>query len=229
MKTQPSPLSRPNLRQTSVAAIAPATPADDVALPTGARRPSLLRELAIYVGRIRQFDRTDTLVYLAWVGLMFGLVAASGGFLLVGHSHGVLYPTEAWFVPIGALVFAISIAIDTIGHRTIYKEEISKAEGLVHHITIFSGISSCLLLCVAYTHPRPAWIFALVMTALSFLYSLIDEAFHWRRYVRQNSDRVEMWSHVGILTGHSTMMIAWWWWFLRGYAGVQETLPHLEL
>lgn len=190
-------------------------------------RGGFARELAIYVGRIRQFDRTDTLVYLAWVGLMLGLVFATGGFLWIGHAAGVVYPPEAWFVPIGALVFTLSIAVDTIGHRTIYKEEIAKAEGLVHHITIVCGVASSVLLCLAYDHPRVAWIPALVFTALSFVYSLVDEAFHWRRYVRLHSDRVEMWSHVGILTGHATMMLAWWWWFLDGYAGVAETLPHL--
>jgi hypothetical protein len=190
---------------------------------------SALGELSVYVGRIREFDRKDTAVYVSWVGLMFGLVFASGGFLVVGARASVVYPLEAWFVPLGALVFALSIAVDTIGHRTIYKEEISKAEGLVHHITIVSGIASCVLLCLAYTHRQGIWIVALVMTLLSFLYSLIDEAFHWRRYVSLRSDRVEMWSHVGILTGHSTMMIAWWWWFFEGYAGVRETLPLLGL
>lgn len=200
---------------------------DETPRPTKTVRPSFLQELAIYVGRIRQFDSTDVAVYVSWVGLMLGLVAASGGFLIAGYANGVSYPVEAWFVPLGAAVFAVSIAIDTIGHRTIYKEEISKAEGLVHHITIFAGIASCVLLCLAYSHPRGVWIVAMVMTALSFLYSLIDEAFHWRRYVQLHSDRVEMWSHVGILTGHSTMMLAWWWWFFDGYAGVRETLPHL--
>jgi hypothetical protein len=190
-------------------------------------RPGFLREVGIYVGRIRLFTPTDWAVYLSWVGLMFGLVFATGGFLLVGHLNGVRYPLEAWLLPIGAVIFAISIAIDTIGHRTIYKEEISKAEGLVHHITIFSGISACVLLCLAYSLPGAVWIVAMVMTALSFLYSLIDEAFHWRRYVQADSDRVEMWSHVGILTGHSILMIAWWWWFFRGYPGVAETLPYL--
>jgi protein-S-isoprenylcysteine O-methyltransferase Ste14 len=80
------------------------------------------RELRTYVGRIRDFDRTDWAAYLAWVGLMFGLVAATGGLLLVGHRLGVRFPPEAWLLPIGALIFAISIAIDTIGHRTIYKQ-----------------------------------------------------------------------------------------------------------
>ncbi|HET9933452.1 MAG TPA: hypothetical protein VFQ35_22260 [Polyangiaceae bacterium] len=188
---------------------------------------SFLKEVAIYVGRARQFNRTDWLVYVSWVGLIFGLFGATLGFLGVGHAHGVSYPAEAWLLPIGALIFAISIAVDTIGHRTIYKEEISRAEGLVHHITIFSGITSCVLLCLAYTYPRALWVPALVMTALSLLYSLIDEAFHWRRYVQKFSDRVEMWSHVGILTGHTTLMIAWWWWFFDGYRGVAETLPFL--
>jgi len=66
-----------------------------------------------------------------------------------------------------------------------------------------------------------------VLTALSILYSLIDEAFHWRRYVQQGADRVEMWSHVGILTGHTIMMAAWWWWYAIGYPGVAATLAHL--
>ncbi|HYO95372.1 MAG TPA: hypothetical protein VER33_12710 [Polyangiaceae bacterium] len=192
-----------------------------------ARRPSFLQELRVYVGRVRQFDTNDWIVYLLWVGLMLGLFFATAGFLLVGHLNGVRYPSEAWLLPVGAGIFAVSIAVDTVGHRTIYKEEISKAEGLVHHITIFAGIASCVLLCLAYSYPRGVWVLALVMTALSFLYSLIDEAFHWRRYVRAVSDRVEMWSHVGILTGHSILMLAWWWWFFDGYAGVAQTLPHL--
>ena len=67
----------------------------------------------------------------------------------------------------------------------------------------------------------------MVLTVLSFIYSFIDEAFHWRRYVNQQSDRVEMSSHVGILVGHSTMMVGWWAWFFDGYRGVADTLVHL--
>ena len=103
---------------------------------------SFASELSSYVGRIREFDAADWLIYLAWVGLMLGLVAATGGFLLAGHLHGVNFPAEAWWLPGAALLFTISIAIDTIGHRTIYKQEIQKAEGLVHGITIACGIGS---------------------------------------------------------------------------------------
>jgi hypothetical protein len=191
-------------------------------------RSSFLSEVAIYVGRVREFQRSDWLVYVAWVGLMFGLVLATGGFLLRGRAAGVVFPAVAWWVPAGALVFAISIAIDTIGHRTIYKAEIQLAEGLVHGITIFFGILSCVLLCAAYSNTS-AWIPALVFTVLSFVYSLIDEAFHWRRYVRHHSDRVEMWSHVGILIGHGTMMLGWWAWYSLGYPGVGETVAVLGL
>ena len=183
-------------------------------------------ELAIYLGRVREFERVDWAVYVAWVGLMLGLVFSTGGFLLFGNAHGAIFPAVAWWVPIGAVVFTVSIALDTIGHRTIYKAEISGAEGLVHGITILCGISSCVLLCLAYQR-HDVWIPALVLTALSLLYSLIDEAFHWRRYVRKFSDRVEMWSHVGILTGHSVMMVAWWVWFFQGYGGVRETVAAL--
>jgi len=181
-------------------------------------------EVAVYFGRIREFEKNDWAVYVAWVGLMLGLVVSTGGFLLFGRAHGVTYPTEAWLVPVGALIFSLSIAFDTIGHRTIYKQEISKAEGLVHGITIFCGIGSCVLLTAAHREPSSLWIPAMVLTVLSFFYSIVDEAFHWRRYVAQNADRVEMWSHVGILVGHSTMMIAWWWWFFAGYPGVAETV-----
>jgi hypothetical protein len=184
-------------------------------------------ELRLYVGRVREFSTLDWRVYVAWVGLMLGLVLSTGGFLLVGHLKGVEFPGEAWWVPLGALVFAISISIDTIGHRTIYKTEIGGAEGLVHGITIFCGISSCVLLCAAYSHRDALWIPAMVLTVLSFVYSLVDEVFHWRRYVSQQSDRVEMWSHVGILVGHSAMMLGWWTWFFGGYSGVAETLVHL--
>ena len=181
-------------------------------------------ELSTYVGRISEFQRRDWAVYLSWVGLMLGLVVATSLFLLSGQLRGVAYPGEAWLVPLGAGVFALSIAIDTIGHRTVYKAEIKQAEALVHGITIFCGIGSCLLLCAAYSHPQLFWIPALVLTVLSFVYSMVDEVFHWLRYTRQVSDRVEMWSHVGILTGHAVMMLGWWTWYFKGYSGVRETL-----
>ena len=184
-------------------------------------------EVAVYVGRVREFRRHDWLVYTAWVGLMIGLSAATGGFLAFGRAHGVDFPGAAWLLPIGAVIFTASIAVDTIGHRTVYKEAIAGGEKLVHGITIFAGIASCVLLCAAYRHRESLWIPALVLTVISILYSLVDEAFHWRRYVREKADRVEMWSHVGILTGHAIMMLAWWWWFIAGYPGVAETLAHV--
>jgi hypothetical protein len=176
-----------------------------------------------YVGRVREFERRDWIVYVSWVGLMLGLLFATGGFLVFGASHGVRFPTEAWLVPVGAGIFALSIALDTIGHRTIYRDAIAGPEGLVHGITIFCGIGSVVLLCAAHSHPGIFWIPAMVLTVLSFVYSLVDEIFHWRRYIAERSDPVEMWSHVGILVGHGTMMLAWWAWFFGGYAGASET------
>jgi hypothetical protein len=180
-------------------------------------------ELAVYVGRIREFDRTDWLVYAAWIGTMLGLVMSTGGFLLLGWSGGVQFPVEAWLVPIGAAIFSAAIAVDTIGHRTIYKEVLRGGEALVHQITIVCGVASCVLLILAYDSPGCA-IPALVFTALSFVYSLVDEAFHWRRYVSDRADRVEMWSHVFIFVGHGIMMLGWWRFYQLGYPGVTETL-----
>lgn len=191
-------------------------------------RSSFLSELRVYVGRVREFERVDWAVYLSWVGLMFGLVLATAAFLLAGRSVGAPFPAVAWWVPSGALLFAASIAIDTIGHRTVYKREIQAAEGLVHGITIACGIGSCVVLCAAYSRPA-FWIPALVLTVLSFVYSLVDEVFHWRRYVQRHSDRVEMWSHVGILVGHGVMMLGWWAWYFQGYQGVREAVAVLGL
>jgi hypothetical protein len=185
---------------------------------------SFLSELRVYTGRVRQFERRDWAIWIAWVGLLLGLFCATLGFLLFGEARGARFPVEAWLVPGGALLFSIAAAVDAIGHRTIYREEIRKAEGLVHAVTIFCGIASCVLLCAAYGGGRAASIPAAVFTGLSVLYSLIDEAFHWRRYASQRSDRVEMWSHVGILLGHVTMMAAWWAWLVAGYPGVARAL-----
>jgi len=186
-----------------------------------------LDAIAIYVGRIREFGRVDWAVYLAWVGLMLGLVAVTGGFLLVGARAGVRFPEEVWSVPIGAVIFAVAIAIDTIGHRTIYKQALRGGEQLVHHITIACGVASCVLLCAAYSHPG-LWVPALVLTVLSFVYSLVDEGFHWRRYTSSQADPVEMWSHVAIFIGHGTMMLGWWMYFRAGYPGVSETLAAIH-
>jgi hypothetical protein len=192
----------------------------------GSSRASGRTAFAIYVGRIREFDRTDWWVYCGWVGMMLGLVGSTGGLLLAGRAHGVSWPAEAWLVPIGAAVFTIAIAIDTIGHRTVYKEHLRGGEQLVHHITIVCGVASCVLLVLAYQHSSVV-IPAMVLTVLSFFYSIVDEAFHWRRYVRQRSDVVEMWSHVGILVGHGIMMLGWWRFYDLGYPGVAETLGAL--
>ena len=180
-------------------------------------------EVSTYVGRVRAFRTIDWIVYTAWVGMMLGLVFATGGFLVTGARAGIAFPGEAWLVPCGAAVFTGAIAFDTIGHRTVYREYLEEAEGLVHGVTIFCGIASCVLLCAA-TGPRHfLWVPAMVMTVLSFFYSVVDEAFHWRRYVSRRSDRVEMWAHVFIFIGHGTMMLGWWTWYFGGYQGAAET------
>jgi hypothetical protein len=180
-------------------------------------------ELACYVGRIRQFTRRDWVVYVAWVAMIASLCACSSAFLWLGARLGAAFPPEAYCVPVGAGIFTFAIAVDTIGHRTVYKDAIRGGEQLVHAITIGCGVASVVLLVLAYDHPF-AVVPAVVLTALSFVYSFVDEAFHWRRYVRAGADRVEMWSHVGILVGHGIMMLGWWSWQHGGYVGVAETL-----
>lgn len=188
---------------------------------------NFIQETIIYASRVKNFNRWDWLTYVAWVGLMSGLLIATGGFVLLGHSKGVHFPAYVWNVPIGTFIFVGAIAFDTIGHRTIYKEELKKGEALVHHITIFAGISSCLLLCLAYNYPEALMIPSFVMVVLSIFYSVVDEALHWRRYLNGFSDRVEMWSHFFIFVGHLLMILSWCHWFMQGYPGVAETLQFL--
>ncbi len=184
-------------------------------------------EFLTYVGRARQFRARDWLVYVLWIGTISGLFFSTGAFLLYGSAHGAVFPPEAWLVPIGAAIFTVAIAIDTIGHRTVYREVLAGGEALVHHITIGCGVSSVVLLVLAYEY-RICAIPALVLTGLSIVYSLVDEIFHWRRYLSDHADRVEMWSHVFILTGHGIMMVAWWWCYFLGYPGVAATLEAMQ-
>jgi hypothetical protein len=185
--------------------------------------------LRIYFGRIRQFSRLDWAVYLVWVGVMAGLALVSAAFLAIGARAGAVFPTEAYLLPIGAAIFTLAIAVDTIGHRTIYKEVLRGGEALVHAVTITTGVGSCVLLIAAYPQRTGVALVAGVLTALSFIYSLVDEALHWRRYLTRQSDVVEMWSHLLILTGHATMMAGWWRWYLLGYPGVARTLAALGI
>jgi uncharacterized membrane protein YidH (DUF202 family) len=185
--------------------------------------------LRIYLGRFREFQPVDWAVYLLWVGVMGGLFAASSAFLSIGTRAGATFPSEAYLLPLGAAIFTVAIAVDTIGHRTVYKEVLRGGEALVHHVTISTGVAACVLLIAAYPQRTSLAILAAVFTGLSFLYSLVDEAMHWRRYLTRRSDAVEMWSHVFILIGHGTLMAGWWRWYLLGYPGVKTTLGALGL
>ncbi len=189
---------------------------------------TFIEDFFIYVGRIHEFSVRDWVIYVLWVSTIFGLFAATFAFTLLGHSQGVQWPGYVWNVPIGAFIFTVAIAVDTIGHRTVYKEELLKGEALIHHITIFSGVTSVLALCLAYEHPEFMRIPAFVLMVLSIVYSLFDEAMHWIRYLTKKSDRVEMWSHYFIMVGHLTMTLSWWYWFDHGYPGVSETLRLLN-
>jgi uncharacterized membrane protein YidH (DUF202 family) len=180
-------------------------------------------------GRFRLFSPIDWVVYFIWVGVMGGLALASSAFLAIGGRAGAVFPAEAYLVPAGAIIFTLAIAVDTIGHRTVYKEVLRGGEALVHHVTITTGVGACLFLIAAYPQRTALALVAGVFTALSFIYSLVDEAMHWRRYLSRHSDVVEMWSHVFILIGHGTMMAGWWRWYLLGYPGVKTTLAALGL
>ncbi len=187
------------------------------------------QDFKIYVGRIRQFTKHDWIIYSLWVGMMLGLFFSLATFVSVGRFNDSGLPFFTWNIPIGALIFTTAIAIDTIGHRTIYREELRKGESLVHGVTIFCGVTSIMFLCFAKDYPETFRYPALSLLILSFFYSAIDEALHWVRYFKHKSDRIEMWSHFGIFLGHSIMSLSWWFWFDQGYLGVEETFDLLKM
>jgi hypothetical protein len=191
--------------------------------------PSFFQDTLTYAGRIRQFEREDWLYYVRWVGLMLGLLFCTAGFVLTGWAHGVHFPAYVWNVPLGTAIFIGAIAFDTIGHQTAYKEALKSGERLVHLITIAAGVSSCIVLCLGYRWPGFFRVPALSLIGLSIFYSVIDEWMHWGRYMKGNSDRIEMWSHFFIFLGHTIMIFSWWAWFDSGYPGVRETLPFIPL
>jgi len=188
---------------------------------------SFIADTWFYASRMRFFGKEDWRVYTLWIGLMLGLLGSVTGFLIFGALNGVSYPSFVWNVPIGIFIFVGAIAFDTIGHRTAYKEALKTGEDLVHHITIFAGITSVFLMCLAYSHREFLRIPTLVLLLLSVFYSVIDEAMHWQRYMKGNSDRIEMWSHFFIFLGHMIMIFSWWQWFEEGYPGVSDTIALL--
>ena len=188
---------------------------------------SFFKDTIIYARRIFEFDAEDWTYYVSWVGLMLGLLFCTSGFVLTGWKNGVDFPAYVWNVPLGTLIFVGAIAFDTIGHQTVYKEALKSGERLVHLITIFAGISSCIVLCLGYRWPEFFRIPAVSLILLSLFYSIIDEWMHWNRFMKGNSDRIEMWSHFFIFLGHTIMIFSWWRWFESGYPGVQETLPFI--
>ncbi len=192
------------------------------------KNQSYLEDIWFYACRIRQFEKEDWAYYIRWVGLMLGLLFSTAGFVITGWANGVQFPAYVWNVPIGTAIFVVAIAFDTIGHQTAYKEALKSGERLVHLITIGAGVSSSLMLCLAYHWPVFFRIPALALILLTVFYSIIDEWMHWTRYMKGNSDRIEMWSHFFIFVGHSIMIFSWWNWYDAGYPGVKETLVFLK-
>lgn len=180
-----------------------------------------------YVANIRAFERGDWWRYGAWLGTLALLVAGTLGFTLLGHWHGVDFPGYVWLIPLGATFFCAALAIDDIGHRTLYKADLAKGEGAIHQMIIATAVPSVMALCLCYQHGETFRVPALALTALSFFYSALDEAMHWYRYTIKGLDVVEMWAHFVAITGHVLMMLAWWQWLGDGYPGVASTLAAL--
>lgn len=185
------------------------------------------REFTAYVGNIRSFQPNDWLRYGTWMATIFSLLFGTAGFVLFGYSHGVNWPGYVWLVPIGTFLFCSALAIDDIGHRTLYKQELRRGEAYIHQMIVATAVPSVMALCLCYLHSDTFRMPAIGLIFLSFFYSALDEAMHWVRYMSKGIDRVEMWSHFVAIFGHVLMISCWWQWYSAGYQGVAETLAFL--
>lgn len=185
-------------------------------------------ELVSYVSNIKNFKFEDWFRYCLWIGTVGSLFFATSTFVYFGYTHGVNWPGYVWMIPIGTGMFTFALAIDDIGHRTMYKEHLKKGEGYVHHMIVVSAVGSVMALCLCYEHSETFRMAALGLIFLSLFYSAIDELLHWQRYLTHKMDRIEMWSHFVAICGHVLMISCWWQWFVSGYPGVAETLEHFR-
>lgn len=190
---------------------------------------NVLKEISSYASNIRKFKRDDWLRYTVWIGSIFGLLCATTGVTVFGAMTGTVWPTYVWWIPIGTFMFCGALALDDIGHRTLYKKQLAKGERYVHQMIAGTAVPSVIFLCLSFQHPDIFKVPALVLILLSFFYSALDEGMHWVRYYQQGLDRVEMWSHFVAITGHALMIGAWWHWLDQGYPGLKETLARLSL
>ncbi len=188
---------------------------------------SVSGEITTYVGNIRRFSASDWRRYLAWIGTIASLLFGTTFFTVWGATHGVVFPGYVWFIPIGTALFCGALAVDDIGHRTVYKKDLGKGEGYIHQMIVATAVPSVMALCLCYEHPETFKIPALGLIFLSFFYSAMDETMHWRRYFEKGVDRVEMWAHFVAIVGHVLMIGCWWQWYSAGYPGVAETVRTL--
>lgn len=189
----------------------------------------VFHEISSYASNIRRFKRDDWLRYTMWIGSIFGLLCATTGITFYGAMTGTVWPPYVWWIPIGTFMFCGALALDDIGHRTLYKQQLAKGERYVHQMIAGTAVPSVVCLCLSFQHPDIFKVPALVLILLSFFYSALDEGMHWVRYYQQGLDRVEMWSHFVAITGHALMIGAWWHWLDQGYPGLGETLARLSL
>jgi hypothetical protein len=193
------------------------------------KQVNVFQEISSYAANIRKFKKDDWLRYTLWIGSIFGLLFATTGVTVFGAMTGTVWPAYVWWIPIGTFMFCGALALDDIGHRTLYKKQLAKGERYVHQMIAGTAVPSVVFLCLSFQHPEIFRVPALVLILLSFFYSALDEGMHWVRYYQQGLDRVEMWSHFVAITGHALMIGAWWHWLDQGYPGLQETLARLSL
>ncbi len=178
--------------------------------------PGVIFEVRAYVARIRMFQRWDWIRYICWIGTIASLFVGVTSFICLGYANGVQFPGYVWFIPLGTGLFTTALAIDDIGHRTVYKAHLAKGEAYIHQMIVATAVPSVMALCLCYEHGNTFRMPALGLIFLSFFYSILDEAMHWIRYMSIGVDRIEMWSHFVAIFGHVLMISCWWQWYSQG-------------
>ncbi len=55
--------------------------------------------------------------------------------------------------PFGSGLFSLALAIDDIGHRTVYSAQLAKGEKYVHRMIVITAVGSVVCLCCGFGHP----------------------------------------------------------------------------
>ena len=68
-------------------------------------------EVTSYIRNIKDFGKSDWIRYVSWIGTISSLFIGVMTFTMIGWLNGVEYPGYVWFIPFGAGLFTMALAV----------------------------------------------------------------------------------------------------------------------